>query len=312
MKSNMTLIEKADLAVSDFQSDGGYLNDEQAKKFIRSLTVESKLLGMVTVRAMKSHTTNIDKIKFGSRVMHAGTEATALAPGDRSKPDLAQVQIASQLVKAEIRLSDEVLEDSIEGGSFKQTIMDILSPAVARDLEELAIQGDTASGDAYLAKFDGLLKLATSHVVDAADAQISSTLLRAALKEMPVEYKRDKRQLKFLSSVNIEENYRDSLTSRDTVVGDRSLEQDAPALYNGVPVTAIPLMPEDLTFGVNTDNTSVLLTDPKNIHWGIWRKIKMETDKDVTTGEFIIVVSARVGVNYAEEDAVVKIEDLNL
>ena len=48
----------------------------------------------------------------------------------------------------------------------------MLAEAVARDMEEVAINGDTASADPFLATMDGVLKQATSHVVDAAAASL--------------------------------------------------------------------------------------------------------------------------------------------
>jgi hypothetical protein len=38
----------------------------------------------------------------------------------------------------------------------------------------------------------------------------------------------------------------------------------------------------------------------------VWRKIRIETDKDISAGELIIVATLRFDVKYAIEDAVVK------
>ena len=74
------------------------------------------------------------------------------------KPDLSDVELDAKLFKAEVRLSDEVLEDSIERGELRQTIMEMLADAIARDMEDVAINGDTASVDPFLATMDGILK----------------------------------------------------------------------------------------------------------------------------------------------------------
>ena len=50
----------------------------------------------------------------------------------------------------------------------------------------------------------------------------------------------------------------------------------------------------------------LLLTDPKNINVGIWRKVTMETDKDISAGVLVIVATLRFDTKYAEERAVVK------
>jgi len=49
-----------------------------------------------------------------------------------------------------------------------------------------------------------------------------------------------------------------------------------------------------------------LLTDPKNLIFGIQRQIHIETDKDIRSREYIIVLTARVDFQIEEEEAVVK------
>jgi hypothetical protein len=66
----------------------------------------------------------------------------------------------------------------------------------------------------------------------------------------------------------------------------------------------VPLFPENLGTGSNC--TNILLTDPKNINIGVWRNIRIETDKDISEGVLIIVATLRFDVKYAEETAVVK------
>jgi hypothetical protein len=93
---------------------------------------------------------------------------------------------------------------------------------------------------------DGLLKQATSHILDAAGVAINKNLLRDMLKSLPSGYLRDKKQMAFLTSVHAELDYRNRLADRATVGGDRFIEEDTPALYSGVPVKPVPLFPENL------------------------------------------------------------------
>ncbi|MEK7382440.1 MAG: phage major capsid protein, partial [Elusimicrobiota bacterium] len=85
--SNRTILEKADLALADLTAGGGILKPAQAQKFMRLLIKDSVLLKMATVVPMASPKQQISKIKFGSRILRPGQEATALAAGDRAKPD---------------------------------------------------------------------------------------------------------------------------------------------------------------------------------------------------------------------------------
>lgn len=310
MLDNRSILEKADLALSDLTTGGGLLQPAQAAKFMRILIKQSKLMGMSTVVPMRSPKQLVEKIRFNGRVLRAGSEATALSSGDRSKPNLGKVELDAQLFKAEVRLDNEVLEDSIERQELRQTIMQILADAISRDMEEVAVNGDTGSGDAFLAKFDGILKQATSNVVDAGDTKLSKTIFRDMLKALPSEFLRNKADMRFLTSVDAELDYRDAVADRSTVLGDKFLEQEAPIAYSGIPVVDLQLMPENIGTGSHT--TDVILTDPKNVNFGIWRNIRIETDKLVSEGVLLIVATLRFDVKYAEETAVVKTVNVNV
>ncbi len=301
---NRTIIAKADLALANLTSDGGILQPAQAAKFMRVMVKASKLLGMSTVVPMKSHKQLVEKIRFGSRILRAGNEGVALPEGERSKPDLSKVQLSAELFKAEVRLDNEVLEDSIEKSELRQTIMQLMGEAIARDVEEVAINGDTTSTDPTLAKINGALALATLHTVNAGTVALNKGVLRDMMKTMPNEYLRDKKTLRYMTSVNAEIGYRDYLADRGTQGGDAYLAENAPINYNGIRVDDIPLFPENLGGGTNC--TDVLLSDPKNFNVGIWRNIRVETDKMVSEGVLVIVASLRFDVKWAVADAVVK------
>ena len=305
---NRTLLEKADMALADLINDGGILQPAQAQKFMRILIDEAILMRLATVVPMRAPKQLIEKIRFASRVLRAGTEAQALTQAERSKPDLSLVELDAQLFKAEVRLPNEVLEDSIERGNFRQTVMELMAERISLDMDEVIWNGDTASVDPFLAKFDGVRKQITSNLVDAAGARTNKTLFRDALKAMPSEFLRNKRQMRMMTSIDSEIDYRDALAERATVVGDRFLEQDAPVMYSGVPLIPVPVAPENL--GGGNDQTEIVFTDPKNVNVGIWRNIRIETDKDVSAGVLIIVATLRFDTKLAEETAAVKIQNV--
>lgn len=288
----------------------GILKPAQAQKFMRLLIKDSPLMRLATVVPMQSPKQQLSKIKFGSRVLRPGAEATALPLADRARPDLSQVELDAKLFKAEVRLSDEVLEDSIERGELRQTIMEMMAEAISRDMEEVLINGDTLSADPFLAVMDGVLKQATSNIVDAAATPIAKDLLRDMLKTLPSEHLRDKKAMRFMTSVDADLDYRNTLADRATVAGDRLLEGDTPVLYSGVPLQPIPLFPENL--GAGSDQTVILLCNPKNIHVGIWRNIRVESARDISEGTLKIVATLRFDVKFAEEPGVAKAINVQL
>jgi hypothetical protein len=265
---------------------------------------------LATVVPMASPKQQTSKLKFGSRILRPGQEATALTAAQRVKPDMSQVELDAKLFKGEVRLSDEVLEDSIERGELRQTIMEMMADASARDMEEVVITGDVASTDPFLATLDGVLKQATSNVVDAAGTPISKQLLRDLIKTLPSEYLRDKSTMRYLTSIDADLDYRNSLAERATALGDKFLEGEAPVLYSGVPLQPIPLFPENL--GATQNRSVVLLCNPKNIQVGIWRQIRIESDRDISEGSLRIVATLRFDVKFAEEHGVAKAINVQL
>lgn len=303
MQENRTILEKADMALSDLTS-AGYLLPAQAQKFMRILIDEGKLIKLATVTPMRAPTQEINKIRFGQRVLRPGAENTALAEADRSKPTTSKHELQAKLFKGQVNISYETLEDSIEGNNLKDTIMDLMGEAIARDIDELIVRGDTNSSDPFLATVNGLLKSVTSNVVNAGGVSLTKSILRDMLKTMPSPFLRNKAALRFLTSVDAEIDYRDSISNRQTNTGDKALDSAAPVGYSGIPVTDVAMFPE--TLGGSTNETNVILTDPKNIDVGIWRKIMIETDKKIEAGKYIIVVSLRMDVKLIEETAAVK------
>lgn len=300
---NRTLIQKADLVLGDLAS-GGLLQPAQAARFMRIAIQQSAVMDRSTVRPMRAPKELIEKIQFGSRILRAGSESTAVADADRAKPDLSKVELDAQLFKGEVDLSDEVLEDQIERGQLRNTVMTLMAERIALDMDEVIVNGDTASADPFLAQFDGILKQATTNTVAAGGVRLNKAVFRDMVKALPKEFLRRKSRMVFYTGTDAEIDYRDTLTDRIGVMADRNLESELSARYTGVPVIDVPVFPEDRGGGSN--ETNVIFTDPRNILVGFWRRIKMETDRLVREGVLLIVTSMRFDMKYQHEPAVVK------
>lgn len=313
MADNQTLLQKADLVMADVTSGGGVLSTEQSKQFVRKVIDAPTMLKAARVVGMNSPTRQINKIGFGSRILKPGVSATALSSGDRSKPAFTKVELTAREVKAEVRIPYDVMEDNIESaeaagngahndgpGGLRQTILDLIADRAALDLEELALLGDTTSGDAYLALMDGYLELAkdNGNIYDHAGAAITKTAFKQSKKALPTKYLRDIKSMKHYVSHNQETDYRDTLADR--VNGDKYIEGMSDVVAYGSPVIPVALMP----------NANGLFTNPLNLIFGVWRKISLEFDKDITAGVYIIVLSARVAVQIEEAEAIVRTNNL--
>lgn len=308
----MDKVMRADLALADLTANGGVLDPEHQNTFYRKIIDEPTLINQVRQQQMNAPQMKIPKIGFGSRVLRPapntgtggaqddGTNTRHLAAAKRAKPDFGQVNLETTEYIAEIHLHDDLLEDNIERDQMADTIMTLLAERVALDLEELLINGDTASGDDYLATLDGVLKMVSSNVVDADTAPVSIDVFNEAKKAMPTRFRRNLSSLRYLTSMDVESDYRVQVASRGTALGDATLLGNAPLPVLGVPLQGVALMPE----------ANGLLLDPKNVIFGIQRNVRIERDRDIRARSWIIVMTMRIGFAVEEVDAAVKIIDL--
>lgn len=301
MLDTRSIVEKADIAVSNLISNGGYLNPIQANTFLRMVQEQPTLVNQVRFVPMNAPRMEINKIGFASRILKAGpSSGTALTAGNRSAPTTEQVTLQTVKSLAEIHIPYDVLEDNIERGSLEDTIMVQIAERAALDLEEFLLLADDESGDAFLAMGNGLIKLARSHIVDytGTTANITKGVFKAGIKTMPNKYLRNRGQMRFIVSPNAETDYADYLASRLTTLGDTRIESNYVGMMNpfGVPLQSAALMPD----------ANYLFMNPKNAILGVQREIMIEADRDIRTQVLIIVLSLRIAMNYEEEDAVVK------
>jgi HK97 family phage major capsid protein len=303
MEDNRTIIEKADFALAQL-APGGLLNSAQLDRFIRLAIDKAVVMPKMSLVKMNSPKELREKIRYGSRALRKGYENTALSEAHRSRPDTDKIELDAQLVKAETRVSFEALEDSIERGNFERTVQETLAERISLDLEDLAFNGDTTSTDALLVTLNGFLKQATTNVSLGGTATLDRPICKGALKTMPSEFRQDRRSLRFYTADEAVIDYHEELGDRATPLGDEHVVGAMTRGFEGIPVEGVPVFPINL--GTGTNETNMLLLDPANMLFGVWRNIRVETDKDISAGVWIMVVTARVDFKFAHEPAVVK------
>ena len=317
MKNQSDIIKSA-LGTSDFASAGGYLNAEQSTRFLRGVIDQPTLLKAARTIIIDGETKKIEKIGFGSRIMRPAVENTALGTEAYAKPTFGKVDISTKEAIAEVRLSYDTLEANIERAELKNTIIQMIQERIALDLEELILQADDESEDPYLALFNGFLKRASSHVVDAEATEVALAHFANLIKAVPAKYIRDAAAWKMYTSRNIDLAWKQSVAARNTVAGDRFLLQGTNASALGFEINPIALMPENLTYDNDTDSTpddtanlgQILFTHPQNLIVGFTRKVQIEMDKDISARQHIIVATIKLDAVIEEVDAVGKLINL--
>jgi HK97 family phage major capsid protein len=310
------IVQRADLTLSDLNSNGGLLSPEQNNTFIQNLTDQDTILRIARTVPMNNPEQRINKIGFGSNIMKPASqdrsastslhEGRRLTEAHRSKPTTSQVVLTTKEVMAEVNLGYEIFEDNIEREQLQNTILALISAKMAEELENLAINGDlnaTSGADPWLDYMDGWLAQCSgvgSHVYDAGGSAVSANVFNEASKTLPTKYRANKSKLRFMTSMDVESDYRLAVSSRGTGLGDAILTGTQALPVFGVPMVGAAFMP----------GSNILMCDPRNLIMGIQRNVRLETDKDIRSREIIIVVTMRIALAIEEIDAMVKVSNL--
>jgi len=249
MLSNTQILERLGtamkaLTVGDLGSS--VLTEEKADQFIREIENSTPVLNNARRLTMRSHTRDIDRIAFTSRIMTDPT--TAEDDANDSEPTFTTNQLVAQEAMGALGLKDPTIEDNIERDRLEETVLTLAGRRVGVDLEELFLNGDTGSGDSYLALTDGWIKKAGNSVAGAPDFPTNGDFdesdveaaFDAALQAIPKKYLRDRSAFRFLVTWDMEDDYRDVLKARNTDLGDAAQTGDGTLRYKGVALEFVP------------------------------------------------------------------------
>ncbi len=315
MLSTEALLRKAVLDTTDFGGAGeAPLSLEQVKQFIELMSAEQVMLSearRVTSSSAKWQESIVD---FASRIARKGSEATRLADADRVEPSTGIVEISTVLLRGEVPVSDEVFEDNVAQAGFAASLERTIASRFGFDIEDLMVNGDTASADTYLNALEGWLEQArtgttgagqTANTFDASSfAQDYQEIFKQLLIKIP---KRHLRAIqgglgRFYVPVTLDQKYRDLLASRGTALGDFNLTEKGDLKYQGIKIVPAPSFDNGIISGT-PDTARVLLTNPNNLYAGFHRAMRFETWRDPREGATSFVITARVDAKVAVVNA---------
>jgi len=300
--SNEQLLRKATLSSTDFGGSGeAPLSVAQVDQFIELMSAEQVMLNDVRTVTSTSSKWQESIVDFSSRIARAGTEGSRLGSGDQVKPSTGIVEISTVLLRGEVPVTDEVMEDNVARDNFADSLERTIASRFGYDIEDLMVNGDTASGDSYLAQFNGWLKLAqgAGGNVTAASSygQDYQEIFKQLLVSLPDRHKRNLAQTgRFYVPKRLEEKYRDILSTRGTPLGDVTLEGNNALKYQGIEIRGVP------SFAIasgSPDTGNVLLAHSDNLYAGFRRSMTMETYRDPREGATSFVITARVDAKIA-------------
>lgn len=245
---------------TDALASQGKLNPKQADRFIDYVFDLSGLKNNARTERFNNEQLYIDKIGVGKRVAMPAIEAQA--PTGRRGVNTARVTLTPKEIIVPFEIGDTFREINVEGDNVEDHIIKMMAAQLANDLESLYIEGDSLGRaeiegnivdggsatqyikDTYMAMGNGWLRQADlAHVVDAQGQNIGANLFSKGMNAMPAKFKRDRSQLRWITSIDVEQQFRERVSSRATVGGDAALFSTAPLTPYGTPLVPFPLYP---------------------------------------------------------------------
>ncbi len=305
------LLRKAILTVGNGEGSGDFggpsqapVSIEQATEFIELMTAGQSILSDVRQVNSSAAKWNEPVIDFSGRITRPGVEANRLDYTQRAKPVTALVELDTDLLRAEVPVSDEVFEDNVAGEKLRATLDRMVADRVGYDIEDLAVNGDETSGDPYLALQDGWLVKARAGGNTVTGGSYDSgrdyqAIFKALLKSLPQRFLRNIRANgRYYVPLRLEIEWRDVLAGRGTPLGDLMLTTEGDLRYQGIKIVGVANMePADDT------DASILLAHAANLYAGFHRNIRFETFRDPREGATSFLVNARFGNAIAVPEA---------
>ena len=324
-----SILEKVIRTTEVGAGGGGLLNAEQTNRFIDYMFDTQVLTKECRRHVMRADTAEIDKIGVGQRIVRGATEA--VDTGTNAAATFTKVSLTTKKLRLDWELSTESLEDNIEGEALEDHVSRLMATQFGNDVEDLAINGDTADTDLLLKNFDGWYKLALAgaHVVDAGGDPLTLDTFNKALKAMPRNYMQRRNQLRFYTGSNAIQDYLYSYVQAgaDPWAGPRSDQViDGPVRTEGeagftagrpfgVPLKEVPLFDEaaDGTYsGAAGEHTHVELTFPQNRILGVKREVTVYREFQPKKDSIEYTVYCRTGVQWENLDAVVLVSNVGI
>ncbi len=283
------------VTTGDF-SGGGLLNRQQFTEFFREVQEQAQILDLVRFEDVDAPKGQIDKIGVGERLLRSATEATE---GSLNSPNTGKVEYDTEKVELPWEVSMETVEDTIEGSGTADTLVELFANQMSVDLEDLGANGDTTDADSFVSIVDGWVTFAendtNTSTYDHQGGAIEKDVFKNLKMALPVRYRRDTSNLRWLMSEDQKEEYKDYLTDRNTSAGDAMLMTGQEPEPLGIPI-ATP---------VNWPDDTIMLTPMQNLVWIVQRDVNMRfTDEGeaVVRRDLYGIYNMLARIDYVIED----------
>ena len=246
------------------------LREEQATAFIDYMKDESAILKEARVEKMNGPNKTIAKIFVKWDFLYPGIHGEVdLSKDTEFGSDL--MELKSELVRGHFKVTDQEMEDNIEGGKIGEKFMRMIAKKTQNELDVISFYARKRGNPLRVnALFDGFKyrALKGGHIVDAADTDsFSDRLVKRekfikAVKTMPSSFSAD---AKFITTRGVVLDY----TEQYTTIPDGVVRKDLQSAIGTMPYTQANLMRDNeavpVASGVETTTSSVSAVGQKVI-----------------------------------------------
>ena len=299
---------------------GGVLLPEQARRFIDYVWDATVLAQDGRRVTMRANTMELEKVNVGERVIRAAAQASYNYTN--AGATFTKVELTTKKIRLDWEVATEALEDNIEGGALEDHLVRLMTNAFANDIEDLAINGDAASGDDFLNIMDGFVTKATAggsgaheSVVTVTDNKWITEVMQNIILAMPRKYRALKNNLKFYAGTDAFQG----IIKHNGTLADAIAEafaytpagtaQNRQAYLDGVGQTFGGARTTRV-LGIDVQEVPyypagyVDLTFPQNRVWGFQRDITVNREYKPKKDTIEYTVFVRFGIQWEELDAV--------
>jgi hypothetical protein len=310
-------------AIDETSLPNSILNRQQANRFIDMVVDEAILMKNVRVVRTDTNKGEINKLDLGT-IVTQGASTTSRAT--TRIPTEKVVTYDTEKYRSAFDLKTDFMEDNLEKGGARDTLLGMFSKRMAIDTELAAIEGDStlATGDSQsdennlLGVNDGFSKILLANVpsaqqVDASGDAPSKRLYYEMKRRIPSRYRVAKPDYVWIVPSGPADKWKLDWSDRETVGGDSALSSGLVPGPWGIPMLEVPLMPEDLSFGtIGTDGCQIWLTPLKNLIYFVQRDITIEFDRRPRQDVWEVTIHFRVDFEIENTELVIMAKNVSL
>jgi len=263
-----------DVAPGDLS--GGVMPRDLFEDWYQRVQDTSRLLDMVRTEVLPRPKMELARIGVGERMRRGAAVEEGTSNGS-AEVNTDGIEMDAEKGVLSWDLPRETVEDTI--GQVDEIVLDKMANQWSIDTQDLGINGDSGSADAFLQQNNGWLNILNgrtdTNTYDHQGGAIDTSLFHESRAALPNKFKRsgEVQEPVYMMNLSHLENYEYDLTQREDPLGAAVLFSEDDITPFNYDVYGFAAWPED----------TALLTYPENLIYGIWQETEIEvldaTDK---------------------------------